>query len=231
MTNGEVSKLHEIYESSKHRFTSPSEAANLKKSQPFPKPWDKSLHAHLPDFKKLVNHPSLVERVSDILGPDIIAWGVSVTVRKPGQIHRWHVDVEHKQWRGVSAFIGLTGTSSLSSLKVISGSHNITDMPQTIKISNDIEALKEAKKRISSCEIQTISMSEGEFFIFDGLLWHGSTNTGDSTRLAAIAQFSPTSERAGIPLSFDEPVRWHDSQPACLLVKGKDEYGRNVIVT
>ncbi|MGA2869492.1 MAG: phytanoyl-CoA dioxygenase family protein [Verrucomicrobiota bacterium] len=231
LTHGEVSKLHEIYESSIHRFTSPSEAANLQKSQPFPKPWYKSLHAHLPDFKKLVNHPSLVERVSDLLGPDIIAWGVSVTVRQPGQIHRWHVDVEHKQWRGVSAFIGLTGTSSLSSLKVISGSHNITDMPQTLKVSNDIEALKEAKKRISSCEIQTISMSEGEFFIFDGLLWHGSINTSNLTRLAAIAQFSSTSERVGLPLSFDEPVRWHDSQPACILVKGRDEYGRNVIIT
>ena len=104
-------------------------------------------------------------------------------------------------------------------------------MPQTLKVSNDFEALTQAKKRISSYEIQTISMSEGEFFIFDGLLWHGSINTSNLTRLAAIAQFSSTSERVGLPLSFDEPVRWHDSQPACILVKGRDEYGQNVIIT
>jgi hypothetical protein len=68
-------------------------------------PWHKSAHTYLPAFRTLSAHPGIVEKVASILGPDIIAWGVTVSRLRPGQGHRWHVDVEHDSWPGVTAFI------------------------------------------------------------------------------------------------------------------------------
>ena len=35
--------------------------------------------------------------LNQILGADVMLWGTSVTVREPGQVHRWHVDVERSR--------------------------------------------------------------------------------------------------------------------------------------
>jgi hypothetical protein len=230
LTPAEVGDLSQVYANSADQFLTGQDLPAIASNDPLPKFWAKSLHAHIPEFRRLIQHPDLVERVASVLGPNVIAWGVSVTTRQPGQVHGWHVDVEHRRWRGITAFIGLTGTSPKSTLQLIPGSHRFDVMPQTLEAYDDAAALAAARKISADSEIVSVPVHEGEFFLFDGPLWHGSTNVGNVTRLAVIAQFAPPSDRIAIQMTCDEPVRWHSSKPPCVLVKGQDALGLNHLV-
>jgi non-heme Fe2+,alpha-ketoglutarate-dependent halogenase len=194
------------------------------------RPWPKSMHAYVPTFYEVASHPAIVSRMQSILGPDIIAWGVSTAIRQPGQTHRWHVDVEHHRWPGVSVFLGLTNISPESTLKVVSRSHRIDALPQTIGVSNDEAALAAARRYDPRSELVTVDMSEGEFFIFHGRLWHGSHNGSRHVRMALIAQYSRPDAEIAIPLNWDGPIQWHPYRPPCVLVRGSDQAGVNRIV-
>lgn len=195
-----------------------------------PKPWAKSLHAYVPEFFDVASHPALVDRVESILGPNVLAWGASITVRTPGQAHRWHVDVEHRRWRGITAFIGLSGTNPASGLKLISGSQRISEMPQSMGIKDDAAAEAAARGFARSTHLIAPPMREGEFLLFDGPLWHGSKNDTQITRYGLLIQYTIPSERVQIPLNCDEPLRWGESGPPCVLVRGRDDFRVNPLV-
>jgi hypothetical protein len=194
-------------------------------------PWHKSMHAYLPSFCEIASHPAIVTRVASVLGPDVIAWGVGMSRVRPGQRHRWHVDVEHVRWPGVTIFLGLKNTSLASSLKVICGSHRIAQVPQAIGVDDDTGALTTCKRLDPDCELVTVKVKEGEFFLFDGRLWHSSHNTRWKWRSAIIAQYARPDAAIAIPLNYDQPIRWHSQQPPCVLVSGQDRSGVNRLVS
>jgi ectoine hydroxylase-related dioxygenase (phytanoyl-CoA dioxygenase family) len=70
----------------------------------------------------------------------------------------------------------------------------------------------------------------GEFFIFHGWLWHGSHNRTWRVRTALIAQFTRPDAEVAVPLTYDEPIRWHRHRPPCILVHGSDRFGSNRLV-
>ena len=195
------------------------------------RPWFKSMHAYVPEFFDIANHPAIVNRIKAVLGPDLIVWGLCITIRRPGQVHRWHVDVEHRRWPGVTVFLGLKGTSQKSTLKMISESHKINAMPQELKIKSDAAAVEKAQEFQPSSQLVAVNLNEGEFFIFDGLLWHGSHNTDKQSRMAMVIHYSRPNVRVQIPLNWDEPIVWSSTSPPCVLVSGEDHYGVNKLVS
>ena len=65
-------------------------------------------------------------------------------------MHRWHVDVETRRWRGISAFVAMTGTTpGYSGLKFLNGSHALPESPQDRRISTDDDALRWAKSAVA----------------------------------------------------------------------------------
>ena len=195
------------------------------------RPWFKSMHAYLPDYFALASHPAIVGRVASILGPDLIAWGVTTILMQPGQVHRWHVDLEHVHWEGVSAFIGLQGNTTQTNLKVVTRSQGIGALPQRLGIRSDADALAACRQADPACALEVMDVQVGEFSLFDGRLWHGSHNTGQTPRTAMIAQYARPDARIRIPLNWDEPIRWHPDPPPCVLVRGQDRHGINRVVT
>lgn len=191
------------------------------------KPWFKSMHISINEYRNIASHPFIVEKVVSLLGENIIAWGCNTSQRSPGQKHRWHVDIEHKHWKGVSVFLGLKGISNLSTLNIITGSHLLDTTAQSFKINNDDEALKFCRQANESCELLNVAVNEGEFFIFDGPLWHGSENKSDVERLSLIIQYSTPDYKIKIPRNFNEPVIWNHSRPPVILVKGVDNHRLN----
>ena len=191
------------------------------------KPWYKSMHISIKEYRDIVSHPFIVEKVASLLGDNIIAWGTTSLGRLPGEKKRWHVDIEHKYWKGVSVFLGLKGASKLSSLKVVTGSHLLNDMPQSLHINEDDKALAFCKQTIPDCEVVNVELNEGEFFLFDGTVWHASENKSGTERIGMLIQYSTPDQKVRIPRNFDEPIRWHPIRPTCLLVKGADKYKIN----
>ena len=98
-----VDALYQAFANTGDRFSWRNLQASCERNDFNTHPWFKSLHAYLPPFREAVSQPAIVERLVSILGQNIMAWGVSVTTRRPGQVHRWHVDVEHLKWSGISA--------------------------------------------------------------------------------------------------------------------------------
>jgi hypothetical protein len=196
------------------------------------RPWFKSMHAYIPEYMNLAAHPSILTRVMTLLGPDVLVWGVTLVRKKPGDIHRWHVDVEHRRWRGVTAFVALDGTKpGYSGLKFIDGSHRISEAPQNHHVGNDNEALALASKYDSRAQLSEPPVTDGQVLLFDGMMWHGSENRTDQTRTAMTIQYSAPDERIAIPLNWDEPIIWHSYAPPCIVVAGQDSLRKNRIVS
>ena len=205
--------------------------SNVQEADAFERqPWFKSNHVFLPLLSEVAGHPAIVNRVASLLGPDILAWGTTVTTRRPGQRHRWHVDVEHQRWSGVTVFIGLSNMSRESTLKVISRSHRLDVPPGGLGSLIDEDVLAASTEAEPQASLDNVELKEGEFFIFHGRSWHGSHNTGNETRLALIAQYCKPDADVKIPLTWDEPIQWHSSKPPCILVSGRDQFRVNRVV-
>jgi hypothetical protein len=191
------------------------------------KPWFKSMHVKIPEYREIACRPFIVEKIASLLGNNLIAWGTTTTRRSPGQRHRWHVDVEHHQWKGVSVFLGLKGTSKLTSLSLITGSQNLGVMPQSLNIDDDDSVLAYCRQTIPEAELVTPDVKEGEFFLFDGPVWHASENKSEGERIALILQYSTPEYEIKMPKNWNHPVQWHPSRPPVVLVKGVDKFRVN----
>ena len=85
----------------------------------------KALAAHDRFFYDLATRPSLLARLKPLLGDDIILWGADVMIRKAGDVHDWHTDIESaaRDGRFVSVWVGLENTCRGSALQIASRSH------------------------------------------------------------------------------------------------------------
>ncbi|HEY4127874.1 MAG TPA: phytanoyl-CoA dioxygenase family protein [Gammaproteobacteria bacterium] len=211
--------------------TGPNELAQATDPQAFERrPWFKSLHAMVPEYYDVASHPVIVSRVASILGSDVIAWGLTLTRSGPGAVHRWHVDVEHLRWPGVSIYIGLVNSSLASTLKVLNGSQQMHERPQAYGVRDDAAALAAVRPTVPETDIVRVPVAPGEFFLFAGQLWHGSHNIGDDARIAMIIHYSRPDVQVQIPLGFNEPIQWHGYRPPCILVSGTDQHGINRLI-
>jgi hypothetical protein len=194
-------------------------------------PWFKNMHTSLPAFFDLATHVDIVSKVRALLGEDVIAWGVTVKSLRPGRAHRWHVDVEHKHWNGVSVFLALRNVTLQSTLKLISGSQLLCDAPQDLAANTDREVIKAAQDRGIRGDLVSVDMKDGEFFLFAGRLWHGSENTSEVLRHAVILQYTTSDTTVRVPTTWEEPIRWHSVYPPCVLVSGSPGGSQNTLVT
>lgn len=232
LTPDDVARVHRLRDRVVGHFTTPEQLAQATAPDAFERrPWFKSLHAHVPVFYDIASHPAIVGRVASLLGPDVMVWGQVTILSWPGKRHRWHVDVENLRWPGVNAYIGLTDIDAHSGLKVVEGTHVIGRPPQAFGVDKDDDlALAAARRQVPDSRITTVPLSPGEFFLFDGLLWHGSHNTGERERLAMIVHYARPDAEVRVPLNFDEPIQWHPALPPCALVRGEDRHGVNRLV-
>jgi ectoine hydroxylase-related dioxygenase (phytanoyl-CoA dioxygenase family) len=146
---------------------------------------------------------------------------------------RWHADVEHLEWPGVTVWVGLRNCTPASSLRLIPGSHLYPTCPQEHPRAfdgssiTDQAVLNHARAFDPEATVVTPPVSDGEALLFAGPLWHASRNTSESRRMALILQYCTPAQMVQVPLNFDPPVRWATERPPCLLVRGQDLSGVN----
>lgn len=184
------------------------------------RPWFKSIHAHIPSLYDLCRRAEITDRVADILGDNLLAWGTAYIDAQPGHRHRWHVDVEHMLWDGITVFVGLTGMSELTTLNVVNGSHALMESPQELQLrtSDDIRTFLDANGHKG--EIVPVPLRNGQFFIFAGRLWHASNNQSSNLRTSLIIQYASPSAEIRIPRSWDPPCQWSQIRPETVLARG-----------
>jgi len=198
-------------------------------------PWFKSTHMYSKAVRKLASSPRILERVSSILGKDLMLWGAQVIFQKPKVKHKWHIDAESVRWPTVNVWVALQNVTKRSTVSVLTGSHEIESGPRILKEHNeggrgDEELLSKAQALNPSCELKALLVKNGGFYMFNGKCWHSSCNDTNETRATLLFQYSPPSAEILIPRSFSSHIEWHSYKPPCILVSGTDEYKMNKVV-
>ena len=210
---------------------------------PPPLDWNKGQAVTSRRFFEIGSQPAIVDRVSALLGEDVMLWGASMQDRTPGAIHPWHSDIECSKLpkKTITVWLGLENTNSESSLSIISHSHSFGVTVQEVRHElgkardevTDEEILDWARGRDERSNLIKLDMSDGDAVILDGQLWHGSRNLFSETRRALLLQYATPDAAIRIPdLNYlDWPFRQFSlPKPACLMVKGSATTNINRIV-
>ena len=212
--------------------------------QPPAMDWDKGRAATSPEYCRLAVHDDILDLVTDLLGDDVLLWGASLLVRKPGEAHAWHTDIESSSPEGetVAVWIGLANTNRRSSLKVAPFSHRFGVPLQRVAHENGSgreEVTDElvagwARERDARSGVVPVEARDGDVVLFDGRLWHGSKSLNRrGRRYAALLQYATPRTPIRIPdLSrLEWPFESHRGPSApCVLVSGRDVHGHNRLV-
>jgi ectoine hydroxylase-related dioxygenase (phytanoyl-CoA dioxygenase family) len=152
-------------------------------------------------------------------------------------MHRWHVDADCLECDGITVWLALKNVNQATAMKVITRSHHLPVHPEQLEssygldTSDDNTVLTAARELDSACEVRVLDVKPGEFVIFSGRIWHSIQNRSRQPRSAILFQYSPTRAKVKMPAhGYQFPFVWDSRPVSCCLVRGADEYGRNLIV-
>lgn len=209
-----------------------------------PLDWHKGWAASSPPYFAIAADERVLALVSALLGRDVLLWGASLVVRKPGEAHPWHTDIESAapDAETVSVWIGLDGTGPETSLALVARSHRFGvplqqvahEEGSTRDARSDAAVARWAQTRDADASIERPACSDGEAILFDGRLWHASHNRSESrTRHALLLQFATprTPIRIPNPSRLEWPFESYEvPRPPCVVVRGGAEPEPNRIV-
>lgn len=207
---------------------------------PLPPGWEKALAASDDLFHAVASDPRLLALLRPVLGESIVVWGASIVTRVPGQVHHWHSDVESMRPEGgfASVWIGVENTSRESALNVITGSHRVGSTIQELLYREKLSRADATEERllgwaravVPEAEMIMPDMADGDAVVFDGRLWHGTTNrrrTG--TRKALLLQYAAASAPVFTPRGFGWPFAFHEVRPPVVVVSGRPDAANLVV--
>ena len=216
----------------------------LRNASEAPHEWHKGCAAASPAYFEIATDPRVLDLVTAVLGDDVLLWGASLVLRRPGHMHPWHTDIESASATAecASLWIGLQGTSAESSLAVVPYSHRFgvplqqaaSEDASTRAAALDADVARWAQRFDPRAEVVSLGLRDGEAVLFDGRLWHGSRNRRrDLARHALLLQFATprTPIRMPRPARFEWPFETLEvPRPPCLVVSGSDARGLNRVV-
>lgn len=209
---------------------------------PAPLEWPKGRAATDRVFYELAVSPRILDLLLPVLGDDIVLWGAQKVVRKPGQPHSWHTDLEcaAPEGRFAAVWIGLRNTSRQSGLVFAAGSHRYGRPIQQVAAEHGLDHLSDervhelASALDGAARIVRPDIADGQALIFDGRIWHaGRNDLASGFRHALLFQYASADAVLRLPLSQDYRWPFKLSAPGrlpAILVSGTDRAGRNRLV-
>jgi len=200
-----------------------------------PLDWGKGLAATARPFYELASDPEILDLLEPLLGRDIVLWGASLVVRRPGEVHPWHTDIESSapEGRKVSVWIGLENTRAATSLSVVGGSHrfglSVQEMAARAEVTraarDDRQIGHWAKELAPDAVVTSTALADGDALLFDGRLWHGSHNTDPAAvRTAVLLQYAAADSPVFLPDwgQLDWPFRFLPAPlPPAIVLRGE----------
>lgn len=198
------------------------------------KTWNKATHLISKTILDIASDRRILKITKDLLGDNILLWGSEIIQQEPGAKHRWHRDVEHEEWAGITFWIGLDNLDKNSSISFITKSNQLIASPQhfleDLNLMGSKDIIKKAKAINSDCMLVCFSPDVGEFFFWDGPMWHATLNTGNKIRTALILQFCSSSYLPRQPKTFDIPPQFYKQPVPSVLMNGKNINNKNWII-
>jgi non-haem Fe2+, alpha-ketoglutarate-dependent halogenase len=170
----------------------------------------------------LIRHPTILDAVEDILGPNLLVWSTSFFIkgaRDPSYVS-WHQDstywgLSHPDvvtaWLALSVSIVENGC-----MRVIRGSHLKDQLPHqdTFAENNLLTRGQEVMVEVDAADAVDVELQPGEFSLHHVRLVHGSDpNHADYRRIGYAIRYIPTYVR-----------QTEGPRDCATLVRGVDNY-------
>lgn len=182
----------------------------------------------------LCSHPSIIDRASSILGPDLVLWFSEFFDKPPGEkteipFHKGTLFFPIEPQINLNAWIALdTVTIKNGCMQILAGSNK--SIYPTLPPFAKIEGYKEDfyivtdPKYVDSNDLVNMEMKAGEFFLFNENVVHGSLpNLSFDNRLGLVARMT-------IPIvKIYHEFRYEGH--GALIVKGQDYMNINHVIS
>ncbi len=180
------------------------------------------VHTILRSPYELATHPSLVDLVEEILGPNILLYNVTYVIKEPATpaFVSWHQDLTYWGFDGdeqVSAWLALSVASAQSGcMRMIPGSHTQGTCDQTTGNDPDNVLLQsQTIENVREEDAVLCPLKPGEASLHHSWTIHASSpNTSDDRRI-------------GLNIQYINP-RMRQKKAAsdsAMLIRGEDRYG------
>lgn len=166
---------------------------------------------------------SILDPVSEILGPNLLVWGANLFVKEPQTSHfvSWHQDLTYwglDNTNEVTAWIALTDANIENGcMKFVAGSHqqSIVEHRDTFSDHNLLSRGQEIAVEVDETQAVNVELKPGQFSLHHGRMFHASSaNTSSDRRIGlAVRYISPDMAQS----------RKHPTMVR--LVRGQDDYG------
>jgi non-haem Fe2+, alpha-ketoglutarate-dependent halogenase len=170
----------------------------------------------------ILTDPRIVNRVKDLLGEDVIAWGSHFFCKMPGDGKRvsWHQDSSY--WpltpsMAVTAWLAIDdATVENACMRYIPGSHLLGHLTYSLSENDEANILNQTVPNAESLgQPVDVELKAGEISLHSDLLLHGSEpNQSRKRRCGLTLRFCPAIVRADLG--------WNAKG---IVVSGKDESG------
>lgn len=170
----------------------------------------------------LLTEPRIVDRIADLLGENVIAWGSHFFCKMPGDGKRvsWHQDSSY--WpltpsKAVTAWLAIDDADIENAcMRFIPGTHHLGHLTYALNENDEANVLSQTVGDIESLgDPVNVELKAGEISIHSDLLLHGSeANESSRRRCGLTLRYCPADVRAGLG--------WNAKG---LIVRGQDESG------
>ena len=206
----------------------------------------RSAHIVSKPIFKVATDLSILDRVSNLLGPDLLLWMGQVLVRNPGSSYViWHIDKINYAVNGVHLTMAISDMNIRNGcLQVIPGTHNYKEnLAEYAKKGEcdryNAESMVQLADRLhpenAPHQIVSLDLKPGEYFFTKGGLWHGVTkNQTQEQRIALVARYMKPEVNSREIEKYDggnpdKPAIREGGSLPCNLVRGKDNYKLNTL--
>lgn len=199
------------------------EAHEAAQGGPLQAKWRHQTHLLFTWVDEIARNPAILDRVEDVIGPDILVWGAGFFIKEPRtpDFVSWHQDATY--WglephdRIVTAWVALSDVPVASgAMKFLAGSHKtgLAAHADTFHENNLLSRGQEIAVEVDEDEATDVALKAGEFSLHHVLLAHGShPNATDDRRIGLAIRYIPTS------------VRQTKLRDVAVLVRGEDRHG------
>jgi ectoine hydroxylase-related dioxygenase (phytanoyl-CoA dioxygenase family) len=187
-----------------------------------------SRHLDQPVVYDLCTHPAIVERITGLLGRDLILWRSNLFVKEPGGKEiPWHQDINY--WPiepplNVTAWMALDDvTTENSCVQLIPGSH--TSLVPHVSVSPDAGVDPDFAEMADPAYVDTgnlvnMELRPGQFFLFTEKVLHHSDPNRSGKRRAGLAI------RVTVPFVKVDHARMFPGHRV-VVISGEDRFGLN----
>ncbi len=205
------------------RYVAALEAHEILHGGPLKSKMRHQVHVLFTWANELVRHAKILDRVEEVIGPNILCWVTNFFIKEPkdGNFVSWHQDAT--DWglephdKIITAWLAFTDAPVESgAMMFMPGSHRDGQMAHhdTFHEKNLLTRGQEIAVGVDESKATDIVLKAGEFSLHHVLMAHGShPNTTDNRRIGLAIRYIPTT------------VRQTKIRDAAMLVRGVDEYG------